>query len=112
MKTSLTILMLLATLSIYSQKNSDVVVLKIQQNYDLSNVDSYIRISYPDENTKTLPLTKAGYRSDDAKEDANTKIIQKAINELVKEGYKIVSSDISGDFHLTRTLMIFERKKE
>ncbi len=112
MKKTLTILVLLFSLTAYSQNKSDIIILKIQQNYNLQRVDSYIRISYPAEKTNTIELAKAGFRSDDAQEDSNTKIIHKVINELTMDGYEILSSSITGDYQCTRTIIIFERRSK
>lgn len=107
-----TCLFILLAITIFSQKKQDVVILKIQQNYDLLKMDSYILISYPDETTKTIKLSSAGWRAEDSGETSNASVIQMEINSLTKEGYELLSNDISGDFHLTRTLMTFTKKKE
>ena len=106
-----TISILLATLC-YSQNKQEIVIVKIQQNYDQLKVDSYILISYPNETTKTIGLVSAGFRENDKEEISNALAIQMTVNSLIKEGYEIVSTDICGDIHFTRTLMVFSRKKE
>ena len=111
-RTALTILIFLFSLSSYAQKKNDVVCMKITQNYLLLKTDSYILISYPDETTKVIALAKAGFRIDDAEEDANTKLIQKTINSIIEAGYQIVSTSITGDYQCKWTLMTFSRTSD
>src|SRR5690554_248755 len=106
-------LMLLFFLPNYAQSAQEIIIVKINQSYEMSKwVDSYNRISYPNETNKTIKLEKAGFKIDDADEDANSKTIQIMVNSILKEGYQIYSTSISGDYKYTRTIMIFIRKTE
>ena len=113
-KTILTSIMLLLSLTNFAQSKQEIIMVKIYQNYSPAiKADSYIQISYPNETTKTIELiTRAGFKMDDPIEDANTKTIQKTINTIIADGYQLLSSDISGDYTYSRTLMIFTRKTE
>ena len=93
----------------YSQKQ-EVVYMKIQQNYDILHIGSYIRISYPNGEIKVIELDKAGLRTNNENEIENTQLIQEAINSLTKEGYELISSSITGNRELTLTLMTFSRE--
>ncbi|MDZ4667298.1 MAG: hypothetical protein SGJ00_05380 [bacterium] len=103
---------LLLSLNTYAQNKHEIVTLRIYQNYFLGNrFESYIRVSYANKSAKIIKLEKAGLRMKDAAEDANSLLIQHTINDIVKDGYKLLSSSISGTYQYTRTLIIFEKNE-
>lgn len=109
----ITALLFLFIVNGYAQKKQDVVVMRIYETS--ANADAYIRISYPDETTKTIALKKGtGRKMEDTDMKENDKLIQKTINSLIDEGYQLISSSgsVNTTYDITKTFIIFCRNKK
>jgi hypothetical protein len=107
------VLLTMFIMTAHSQKKSEVVYLKIQQSYFDARIKSFIRISFPDENIKSIELSKGSWKNegDNPEEIENTKLIQRSINSLTDAGYEVVSCTATGDATALFTLMVFSREK-
>lgn len=110
-KAIITALLFLFIVNGYAQNKQEVVVMRVQEQVSMKST-CYIRISYPDETTKTIQLKTAGHKIDEVDADENAKTIQKAINSITNEGYQVVSSSTSQYVDISRTLIIFSRNKK
>ncbi len=96
-------------LTSFSQ-NTELVYIQIQEKLAGGGIDSYMKITYPDQTTKTVELTKLRYDGDGAEE--NGKIIQKELQELLRQGYELTSSSTaSGDIIITTKIFLTRKKK-
>lgn len=90
-------------------QDKELVYIQIQEKLAGGGIDSYMKITYPDQSVKTVALTKLRYDGEGA--DENGKIIQKEIQELLKQGYELTSTTTgSGDIVIT-TKIFMTRKK-
>lgn len=92
-----------------SQKK-ELIYIRIQEVITGINMESYIRIAYPDHSTKFVPLIKLGKEGKDS--ELNAKKIQFEISTLLAEGYEIQSCSIGADYLLSSTVFLLTRTKE
>lgn len=96
-------------------QTKEVVYIRIQEVIFFSAAgygiapDSYMRIVYPDKESRQIELPQIGKNG--SKSLQNGQKIQQELTTLLNEGYEITSSSVGGDIMMSTTIMILTRQK-